>query len=162
MRQYHAISLQFTQGFFYFPFVQQSTCCSKFFYCFAVLYIVVLQGTPATWHFLQNTCQHFVHDAHFVKAPPINTICSTAYIHYRQWLLPITYKTQLDESLLHGMGARRMMQHSNDWPVPSSNFPIFKPEIKDVFCITVIFDSNYFFLFNHLLCANILNSYVVS
>lgn len=110
-----------------------------------VLYIVVLQSTPATWHFLQNTCQHFVHDAYFVKATQINTICSTAYIHYRQWLLPIRYKTQLDESVLQGMGAGRMMQHSNDWPVPSSNFPILEPEIKDVFCITVTFDSKYFF-----------------
>ena len=43
------------------------------------------------------------------------------------------------------MGAGRMMQHSNDWPVPSSNFPILEPEIKDVFCITVTFDSKYFF-----------------
>lgn len=95
--------------------------------------------------FFTKPLSNFAHDAYFVKAPQINTICSTAYIHYKQWLLPIRYKTQLDESLLHGMGAGRMMQHSDDWPVPSSNFPILKPEIKDVFSITAIFDSKYFF-----------------
>jgi len=105
------------------------------------LYIVVLQGTTATGLFLQNTCQHFVHGAYFVKALQINTVCSTAYILYGQWLLSIRYKTQLSKSVLQGMGAGRMTQHSNDWPVPSPTFPIPEPDFKDVFCITVIFDS---------------------
>jgi hypothetical protein len=75
MHQYHPISLQLTQGFFFnfFLFGSQHAVQNSS----TVLYNVVLQGTTAKGHFLQNTCQHFVHDVYFVKALQINTICST-------------------------------------------------------------------------------------
>ena len=71
MHQYHAISLQLTQGSFliFFLFSSQHAVQNSS----TVFYTVVLQGTIATGHFLQNTWQHSVHDAYFVKALQINT-----------------------------------------------------------------------------------------
>jgi hypothetical protein len=132
--------------FFYFLFVQQSTCCSKFFHCF-----VYCCFTRHYCHrtFLQNTCQHFAHNAYFVKALQINTSCSTAYIHYWQWPLSIRYKAQLNESVA---GTLQWLACTN------LNFPSTEPDVKDAFCITVIFDSKFFFSFDHLLCTNNVNS----
>jgi hypothetical protein len=53
MHQYHAISLQLTQGSFliFFLFSSQHAVQNSS----TVFYTVVLQGTIATGHFLQNT-----------------------------------------------------------------------------------------------------------
>jgi hypothetical protein len=71
MHQYHAIYLQFTQGFFIiFLFNSQHTVQNSS----TVLYTVVLHSTTATGHLLQNTCQQWLTQEFFFGGVSTNSV----------------------------------------------------------------------------------------